>query len=225
MTPACNICGGTEFREFRGRKNEQCTNCNSKARHRIGLHVYETHLFPLMAQRPTGRVLHMAPEAALHGPLQRELGARYITSDPRPEKYPHAKCQPLYFPQDFQKFANGHFDAILHNHVLEHIPGHYGDHLLEFARLLSAGGRMIFSFPGPYKGMQTREGGEHLATDAERLEQFRQIDHFKMIGDDFHDTLQNLPNGKVIPDGVSNQLRATLGVRPNKAPFFIWQRN
>lgn len=179
----------------------------------------------MMEERPAGRVLHMAPEAALHGPLKSQLGERYITSDPRPEKYPHANCIPLYFPQDFAQFADSHFDAILHNHVLEHIPGHYGDHLVEFTRLLSSGGRMIFSFPGPYKGVPTREGGEHFTTDEERLEQFKQIDHFKMIGDDFYDVLRDLPNGNPIEDGITNEVRAGLSVRPNKAPFFVWQRH
>ncbi len=225
MIPACNICSANEFVEYRGRAGEQCANCGAKARHRIGLEVYKRHLFPLAEERPNGRILHMAPEAALYEILKDRLGGRYLTSDAAPERYPHAPCLKLFFPQDFDLFPEGYFTAILHNHVLEHIPGHYGDHLEEFTRLLEPGGRMIISVPGPYKGIPTREGGEHLATDAERLEQFLQGDHYKLLGDDFVPSLEALRGGHLIDMGISDEQRAALSVRPGKAPFFIWQRD
>ncbi len=219
----CNICGGTEFEPFRGRPAEKCSTCGSLARHRIGWAVYSRHLLDTDAAK--GRVLHLAPEAALYPLLRDALHAGYITADPSPDTYPHAPCIRLFFPRDFDIFPDGYFSAILHNHVLEHIPGHYGDHLRAFARLLAPGGTMIFSVPGPYKGMQTREGGEHLATDAERLEQFLQEDHFRLFGDDFIETLRALPGGAVVPDGIDDAIRAGVSVRPGKAPFFIWQRD
>ncbi|MFD0918005.1 class I SAM-dependent methyltransferase [Pseudahrensia aquimaris] len=225
MKPSCNICGGDEFVVYRGRAAEQCTQCGSKARHRIGWDVYATHLLPMMKQRPKGKVLHLAPEAALHDLLSDELGAGYMPADAAPERYPHAQCLKLFFPDDFTIFPDGYFDAILHNHVLEHIPGHYGDHLRAFTRLLSPGGKMIFSIPGPYLDRETIEGGEHLSSDAERLEAFLQEDHFKLIGSDFPGTLTSLVGGAVLEDGITDARRAQLSVRPGKAPFFIWQRD
>ena len=220
---ACNICGGTDFDDYRGRKGERCTNCGSKARHRIALRVYDTHLLPLV-RGVKKRVLHLAPEQFLHGKLSDMIGAGYITSDASPERYPHAECLKLYFPQDFSLFPDGYFAAILHNHVLEHIPGHYGDHLVAFTRMLAPGGKMIFSVPGPYLDRQSVEGGEHLASDAERLENFLQEDHYKMLGADFVEFLRNMEGGELLFDGITPEIREQLSVRPGKAPFFVWQK-
>ena len=223
--PVCNICGSTDFQDYRKRPAEQCVDCGAKARHRVGWEVYQHHLLPLAEARSAPRVLHLAPEKSLFELLASRLGGGYIPADAAPERYLHAACLKLYFPDGFEIFPDGYFDAILHNHVLEHIPGHYGDHLRAFTRLLAPGGKMIFSIPGPYLDRPTREGGEHLASDAERLEQFLQEDHYKMIGDDFFDVLDALPGGKRLEEGVSEERRAALSVRPGKAPFFIWQRD
>jgi len=180
---------------------------------------------PIFEHDPQARCLHLAPEKSLHGLLKPKLGARYITSDAAPERYPHANCLKLYFPKDFEIFPDDYFSAILHNHVLEHIPGSYRDHLRAFTRLLAPGGKMIFSIPGPYVGQRTVEGGEHLFSDAERLEKFLQGDHFKLIGEDLFETLDKLPGGQRIEEGVTNARRAELSVRKNKAPFFIWQKH
>ncbi len=219
----CNICDGTSFETFRGRPNEKCASCGSLARHRVGWEVYRNHLIGETCGE--GRVLHLAPEPWLYPKLRDTLGSGYLCADPSPEIYPHAPCMRLFFPDDFRLFPDGYFSAILHNHVLEHIPGHYGDHVLAFARLLTPGGKMIFSIPGPYTGRPTKEGGEHLSSDAERLKQFLQEDHFKMLGDDFVPTLEALPGGQLLAEGISEDQRAELSVRPGKAPFFIWQKN
>jgi len=197
-------------------------NCGALARHRVGWAVYQKHLLSTDAAK--GRVLHLAPEPALYPLLRDHLHPGYICADAAPEIYPHAPCLKLFFPDDFAIFPGGYFSAILHNHVMEHIPGHYGDHLHAFVRLLAPGGKMIFSVPGPYKGTKTREGGEHLASDAERLEKFLQEDHFRLFGDDLIETLESLPGGTLLADGMDDPLRAGISVRPGKAPFFVWQR-
>ncbi len=221
--PRCNICDGTSFEPFRGRPNEKCTSCGSLARHRVGWAVYGNHLIGQKCGK--GRILHLAPEPWLYPKLKDVLGSGYLCADPSPGTYPHAPCLRLFFPDDFDLFPDGYFSAILHNHVLEHIPGHYGDHLEAFIRLLAPGGKMIFSIPGPYKNQPTREGGEHLASDAERLEQFLQEDHFKMLGDDFVPTFEALSGGTRLDEGVGDERRKELSVRSGKAPFFIWQRS
>ncbi|MEZ5791159.1 MAG: class I SAM-dependent methyltransferase [Nitratireductor sp.] len=219
----CNICGGTEFEAYRGRPNERCRQCGSKARHRIALEVYEKLLFPLAGEG--AKLLHLAPEKFLHPVLKERFGAGYVTADASPERYPHAEPVKLFLPEGFSMFAAAEFDAIIHNHVLEHIPGHYKDHLAGFVNWLKPGGLMILSVPGPYMERQTEEGGEHLSSDAERLEKFLQEDHFKCFGADFVETLRNWPGGRLLPDGISDEQRAELSVRPGKAPFFVWQRD
>jgi len=219
----CNICGSDNFSIWRGRPDELCNDCGALARHRIAFAVYQLHLFTLEEEKPL-KVLHLAPEPCLHPALDEVIGPGYICADASPERYPHADCLKLFFPKDFAIFPDGYFDAILHNHVLEHIPGHYGDHLMAFSRLLKPGGRMIFSIPGPYKKRLTEEGGENLKSDAERLEKFLQEDHFKMFGADFIEYLRHMPGGFLVPDGITNEIRKKLNVRPNKAPFFIWEK-
>ena len=221
---ACNICGSDKFEDYRGRPAERCGGCGAKARHRVALAVYEKHLFS-QPQLCAGKVLHLAPERYFHDRILAAVGAGYMPSDMAPERYPHAQCLKLGFPDGFDIFPPGYFSAILHNHVLEHLPGSYRDHLVAFAELLSPGGRMIFSVPGPYMDRKTEEGGEHLATDAERLEKFLQEDHYKMLGVDFVEFLRSMGGGTVLDSGIDDTLRKHLNVRPGKAPFFIWQKD
>jgi phosphoglycolate phosphatase len=223
MVLSCNICGGDRFEAWRGRPGERCVKCGALARHRIAMAVYQRHLFSLEGKGL--KVLHLAPEPSLHPILLNKIGAGYTCADASPERYPHASCLKLYFPESFDIFPDNYFDAILHNHVLEHIPGHYGDHLVGFIRLLKPGGRMIFSVPGPYMNLETVEGGENLASDGERLAKFLQEDHYKLFGADFVSFIADLPGGHVVADGISNETRASLNVRPNKARFFIWEKS
>ena len=220
----CNICNSDQFIEHRGKPNEKCATCGAKARHRIALEVYRQHLFNTLKELD-GNVLHLAPEKALSGILAEHLGDRYEPADASPERYPHVSCRRMYFPDDFAAIPDGHFSAILHNHVLEHIPGHYKDHLHEFSRILKPGGKMIFSVPGPYLDRLTQEGGEHLASDEERLARFLQEDHFKVFGTDFVEFIEHLKGGELLADGITDDIRASLAVRPGKAPFFVWLKN
>ncbi|MEC9342750.1 MAG: methyltransferase domain-containing protein [Pseudomonadota bacterium] len=219
----CNICGNSTFEAYRGRPGEVCVNCGSKARHRVALDVYERFLFPLAGAGI--RVLHLAPEACLFPILKTVFGEGYVTADALPERYPDAAPVKLVLPADFGKFPAGHFDAVLHNHVLEHIPGHWKDHLAGFMRWLEPGGFMIFSVPGPYHDRPTVEGGEHLASDAERLEKFLQEDHLRLFGDDLAPYLAEIGGGKLLDDGVTDAKRRDLAVRPGKAPFFVWRKD
>lgn len=221
--PHCNICGSTAFESYRGRPAERCAQCGSKARHRIGLDVYERFLFPLAGR--FARVLHFAPEAFLHPVLLDKFGAGYLTADIAPQRYPHAQALRLALPEGIGIFPDGYFDAVLHNHVLEHVPGHFRDHIAGLMRIVKPGGLMIFSVPGPHGNPETIEGGEFFATDAERLEKFLQEDHFKLFGRDFISHLESLAGATLIADGVTDALRAQLAVRPGKAPFFILRKN
>ncbi|GIL01556.1 MAG: hypothetical protein BroJett030_14550 [Alphaproteobacteria bacterium] len=219
----CNICGGTTFEAFRGRANERCAGCGAKARHRVALDIYERLLFPLAGDG--AHILHLAPEECLVPVLRETFRDGYVTADADPDRYPWADARRLVLPDQFDAFPPAHFDAILHNHVLEHIPGHYRDHLAGLVDWLKPGGLMIFSVPGPYLDRMTREGGEHFRTDAERIELFRQADHFKRFGRDFVKHVETMAGGRRLDDGVTDARRAELAVRPGKAPFFVWRRN
>ena len=185
--------------------------------------MYRRHLFPRLAGKPA-RVLHFAPESFLHPILSERFGAGHVTADMAPERYPHAQAIRMRLPEGLEIFPDGYFDAILHNHVLEHIPGHWADHVEALLRVVKPGGLMIFCVPGPYMDRDTLEGGEHLATDADRLEQFLQEDHFKLFGRDFVAGLAALPHAELVPDGLTDERRAEIGVRAGQSPFFILRK-
>jgi phosphoglycolate phosphatase len=222
VRPTCNICGSQRFEVYRGRPAERCSHCGSKARHRIALDVYERLVFPLAMGRV--RILHFAPEEALYRRLDAVFGTAYTTADLQPERYPHAHALRIALPDGISIFPDGYFDSVLHNHVLEHIPGHYRDHIAALMRIVKPGGLMIFSVPGPYPIQDTDEGGEHLASDAERLARFLQEDHFKLFGADFVRHLEGLAGAVLEPDGITDARREELAVRPGKAPFFILRK-
>lgn len=218
----CNICGGSAFESYRGRPGERCRNCRSNARHRIALDVYERLLFPHSGNQV--RVLHFAPEAFLHPLLLQRFGAGYVTADIAPHHYPHAQALKIALPDGLEIFPDGYFDAVLHSHVLEHVPGHWRDHIVKLLRVVKPGGLMILSVPGPYMDRDTVEGGEHLASDAERLEKFLQVDHLKLFGRDFIQHLRTIEGASLLPDGVSDETRASLSARPGKSPFFVLRK-
>ena len=218
-TPVCNICGGTRFEDYRGRPAERCAACGGKARHRVVWAAYRA-LIPHGA-----RVLHLAPEACLHDRLRDHVGEGYRTADYAPERYPHASAMRLRLPDDLPAVADGSLDYLIHNHVLEHVPGAFRDWMPDLLAKLAAGGAMIFTVPGPYAIPETLEGGEKLATDAERLQRFLQEDHVRLFGQDLMPFLRAQPGGYLEPDPVSEAERTAIGVRPGKSPVLVWRRD
>lgn len=225
IVPRCNLCGGVEFVTHMGRDGERCAVCGSLRRHRIALEVYRRK--GMLTPRQDGgpiRVLHLAPEYVLRKEIIRVVGAGYMCADSNPELYGSSQCLKLTLPQGFEIFPNDYFDYIIHNHVLEHIPGSFRSHLREFARILKPWGYHIFSVPGPDPNILTTEGGEHLANDSERLEHFGQRDHLKRFGRDLADAVAQLPNGQFSRDNISDEDRAALNVAKWSNRFLIWRK-
>jgi SAM-dependent methyltransferase len=139
------------------------------------------------------RCLQLAPEKVTYNYIYPTFGSGYITSDLVPKRYPHAKCLKFALPDDFVKIPDEYFYLILHNHVLEHIPGKFTEHIDEFHRVLEKDGAMVFTIPDEYimKGIvKSVEGGEHLSSDKDRLKNFGQGDHYKWLGLDFIEYLK-----------------------------------
>jgi hypothetical protein len=211
----CNICGSDQFVDFNARIEVQCASCKSLERHRLvrytleklgylSLETVHNHLHVI-----SKRALHLAPEEMSHRYLAYYFGAGYICSDLVPSKYPHAQCLKLALPSGFDIFPDGYFDLILHNHVLEHIPGDYRDHLAQFVRILRPEGHMVFTVPGVSCATMTVQGGEHLSLDEDRLRLHGQSDHYKSFGYDLIDWF-NSASGKFGPMEIPDDIRATL---------------
>lgn len=172
----------------------------------------------------TGKCLHLAPEKSLVPQLRAIFGDDYVPADGNPERYQEISPLKFHLPEDFNKFPQNTFAAIIHNHVLEHLPGKYKEHINSFIELLKPGGLMVFSIPGPYPNVITQEGGELLDSDEERTEKFTRYDHFKIFGADFIGYLQSIDAVDYIEDPTTNAIRESLFVRPNKSPFFILRK-
>ncbi|MGI9514643.1 MAG: class I SAM-dependent methyltransferase [Anderseniella sp.] len=169
-------------------------------------------------------VIHFAPEPFLAPSFQRNSSLNYLASDPHPTRYKWVRRLCLTLPDDLRVFQDGYFDYILHNHMLEHLPGHWCDHLEEFKRLLAPSGQMIFSLPGPIMSQLTEEGGEHLSSDEERTAKFGQHDHFRQFGSDLITCMQDSEGMQFEYDDVSDAERERLNVGTGKDRLMIWTK-
>jgi hypothetical protein len=226
MRPYCPICGNKKFKDFRGRNLAQCTSCKSLERHRFAFIFYlkcglDKTDFSRKSLSTLPRILHLAPEKFFYDYFSDSPS--YLACDAYPERYSFGTVQMLQLPRDFKNIEGQGYDFIIHNHVLEHIPGHWFDHIKSFINSLKIDGKMIFTIP-KISGNPTKEGGEHLTSDEMRLMLFGQEDHYRKFGFDFIEALQRIKNINLsvvypTPYDISNY---SLGILTD--PIFIVER-
>jgi phosphoglycolate phosphatase len=190
----CNICQGETFLVDQSTNGDpKCLGCHSYPRHRLLYSTLEKYEF-LNKEKlfGTARVLYLSPDFGVHQKLQDVFGAGYYASTLEGNI---DECIKLNLPDAFNLFSDNYFDLIVHSCILEHIPGSYKDHLTEFVRILKPNGCMIFNIPFNHNQpltSKTIEGGEFLASDAERVALHRNTDHFKTFGYDFFAEMKKL---------------------------------
>lgn len=169
MTPACNLCGSTEFREMNGRANAYCARCGSYERTRVLKLALDR-----LGVSPEAAVLHLAPERGLSEWLRARV-RRYVAADIDPATYPHIAdilridlCDPAALD------GLGPFDLVIHNHVIEHVPCNWTAVMLRLHRLLKPEGWHVFSLP--IFGQAFEEDLSALSGEA-RTKRFGQFDH------------------------------------------------
>lgn len=178
QTVQCSVCRSAfaRFAAGPGAPNRRCWACGSLERHRqIALLFTER---PEML-RPGMNVLHIAPEAALQPYFS---GANYTCGDLYPEP-----GQQQIDVTNMSQFDDATFDALVCNHVIEHVPDDAAA-MREFRRVLKPGGWGLVLTP-----IVVDETDEDLTvTDpAERLRRFGQTDHVRRYGWDYVDRLKN----------------------------------
>jgi len=154
-----------------------CPGCQSLERHRL-LWLTLNALWNSGTLAGEGKLLHVAPEKCLHRKLQRRF--QCVSADRNSAQaliHADLTCLP---------FLRCAFDAIVCNHVLEHIPQ---DRLAlsELRRVLKPKGWACIQVP--LDGDITREDPT-LVDPKERLQQYGQQDHVRQYGRDFKDRLQ-----------------------------------
>lgn len=192
MSITCNICNSTTFQQHKTRSNARCQECRSVEYHRA---VYQVLIDKdlIKADGSNRYCLHLAPEHSLYNVLRTKY--LYVAADLFPDEYRFVDSIvfKLDLSRDLRKMPSDRFDLIIHNHVLEHVPGDFRDHIRGLHRIMSKSGTMIFTLPDDRikdNLEPTIDGGEFL-TDNERLLLHGHEDHCKSFGTDMVDFLRS----------------------------------
>jgi SAM-dependent methyltransferase len=151
-----------------------CHNCGALERHRL-LWLYLTRRLQIF-DHPR-KLLHFAPEPVLYRKFMDADRIEYYPCDLAPQNLP-ADVRAMDIT-DIQ-FDDESFDAIVCNHVLEHVPD---DHkaMSELCRVLRTGGWAILQVPISSDLEQTIE--DPAVTDpGERRKLYGQSDHVRRYG-------------------------------------------
>lgn len=198
----CPVCEHS-FRKFlpygRGksaRPNALCPHCQSLERHRlIWLYLQEkTDFF-----KKKYHFLHIAPEICFLKRFEKMPLLDYLTAD---LESPLAKIK-----MDVHKmpFEDNTFDALMCNHVLEHVEDDIKA-LREMYRVLKPGGWAILQVPMMKAGLKVTYEDKSITSPSERFKAFGQEDHVRMYGEDYGQRLE-LGGFSVTEDQFAFELR------------------
>ena len=161
------------------RENALCPVCYSSDRERL-VYLYlrrRTDLF----SRPQ-RLLHVAPERHLRAALLKAGCVRYVSAD--------LEAAEVMLRMDVVRapFSDETFDAVVCNHVLEHVPQDRAA-MAEILRLLKPGGWAVMQVPIGLALEKTAEDPVVRAPEA-REAAFGQRDHVRIYAEDYRDRLE-----------------------------------
>ncbi len=166
------------------RENCLCPRCYSIDRERL-IYLYlskKTNIFS-----DNINLLHIAPRQSLRKIFKNSQNISYYQGDKYEEGY--------HYPKDVIElditelnFKDNYFDAIICNHVLEHIPNDY-QAIKELYRVLKPTGYAILQVPISLKLNETYEVKTNTAEERRQL--FGQSDHYRIYAKDFADRLQS----------------------------------
>ena len=168
-----------------GRRAGGCPNCASQDRERL-VFVFLKYVLKLFVRKDR-RILHFAPEKNLSNALFEGGFMEYICADLFTEGYRYPSyvrnMNVLKIP-----FANDHFDLVICNHVLEHVPTDLAA-MKEIYRVLKPGGRAILQVPISANSPRTFEDPTIVDPTQKELA-FGQFDHIRIYGQDYPDRLR-----------------------------------
>lgn len=164
-----------------GYRNTACPVCSSTDRDRL-LYLYllqKTNIF----KQPT-KLLHVAPEKCLGDVLRDQANIDYLTADL------YKKNVMVKMDLTNIQFSDNTFDAIICNHVLEHIVDDRRA-MSELYRTLKPGGWAILQVPISLSLEKTYEDWS-VKTASDREQAFGQDDHVRIYAKDYKDRLEQV---------------------------------
>lgn len=150
------------------RQDVICPACYALPRHRILAAWCEAHIDELRC----ARILYFAPEYSMMLWMKRN-GLTCTTADLNASADLRLDIQNTGLPDES-------YDAIICNHVLEHVDD-FRAALREVYRILRRGGTFICSFPMDVH-LELLDEEPEIQTDEGRLRRFGQIDHQRVFG-------------------------------------------
>lgn len=152
-------------------ENRICPNCMSTSRERLVIAILQERLE--VAQKS---ILHFSPEKKVFHYLKDK--ARVTTVDIMPGFYKHIDSGVRYADATHLEYANEHFDMVIANHIMEHIPRDLKA-MREILRVLKKEGLAILQVPYSETILTTIE--ERFINDPEKQKQlFGQKDHVRI---------------------------------------------
>jgi SAM-dependent methyltransferase len=161
------------------RENALCPSCSSSDRERL-LYLFLKSQTRIFADRHL--LLHVAPEPGLQRKFLQARQLKCVSLDmASPAAAIKANLEQL-------PFADERFDAIVCNHVLEHVADD-GRAMRELLRVLRPGGWAILQVPIARALEQTQEDPRVVTPEA-REATFGQFDHVRLYGQDYPNRLR-----------------------------------
>lgn len=175
----CNICGNGDFECFRDRGPIRCSHCGSIERTRM----FALFLEKYVKLKKGMRVLHFAPERQLFLKIFNAVGQGYSIRDLDVERYSRLLATGIQIEKfdlcnDLETLPTNHYDLILHNHVLEHLPCNITAVLWHLHRSLNENGLHLFSVP--MTAHYEEKYGPVSADDREKS--FKHSEHIRIFG-------------------------------------------
>lgn len=148
-----------------------CPNCMSNSRERLVIAMLQNQI-----DWKGKLILQMAPEAIIHKFLKRE--ARVIATDFTPDRYRHIDKKIQFADITKLPFPDNHFDLVVANHIMEHIPDDLTA-MKEVLRVLKKGGQAILQIPYSEILHDTIED-PYISDPKKQSGLFGQLDHVRI---------------------------------------------
>ena len=169
-----------------GRRNAGCFNCGVIDRERL-VHVYLRDVLGIYDRTRSSRILHIAPDEHITRILGRSGALEYVCGDKFAEGYAYAANVRTMDVEDLP-FNSDHFDLVICNHVLEHVPDD-ARAMREILRVLKPGGHAVLQVPLSANSPKTIEDPS-ITDPKERERVYGQFDHLRLYGQDYGDRLK-----------------------------------